>query len=69
MIDFYLDIAQKVMQNGNCSHRNFGAIIVKNNEIISEGYSFTIRRNMRTVEEKNSIKKQIIVVKKNCSKI
>lgn len=37
-INYYLDIAQTVLERGTCLRRNFGAIIVKNDEIISTGY-------------------------------
>ena len=36
-INYYLDIAQTVAARGTCLRRNFGAIIVKNDEIISTG--------------------------------
>lgn len=37
-INYYLDIAETVAARGTCLRRNFGAIIVKNDEIISTGY-------------------------------
>ncbi len=37
--NYYLDIAQTVAERGTCLRRNFGAIIVKNDEIISTGYT------------------------------
>lgn len=36
--NYYLDIAQAISARGTCIRRNFGAIIVKNDEIISTGY-------------------------------
>lgn len=38
-INYYLDIAETVLERGTCIRRNFGAIIVKNDEIISSGYT------------------------------
>ena len=38
-INYYLDIAQTVSERGTCLRRNFGAIIVKNDQIISTGYN------------------------------
>ena len=38
-INYYLDIAQAVLERGTCLRRNYGAIIVKNDEIISTGYA------------------------------
>lgn len=37
-INYYLDIASAVAERGTCIRRNFGAVIVKNDEIISTGY-------------------------------
>lgn len=37
-INYYLDIAETVLERGTCIRRKFGAIIVKNDEIISTGY-------------------------------
>lgn len=36
--NYYLDIAQTVAERGTCLRRNYGAIIVKNDEIVSTGY-------------------------------
>ncbi|MBR5152046.1 MAG: cytidine deaminase [Clostridia bacterium] len=36
--NYYLDIAETVIERGTCLRRNFGAIIVKNDEIVSTGY-------------------------------
>lgn len=38
-INYYLDIAEAVSKRGTCIRRNWGSIIVKNDEIISTGYS------------------------------
>lgn len=38
-INYYLDIAETVSKRGTCLRRNFGAIIVNNDEIISTGYT------------------------------
>ena len=37
-VNYYLDIAEAVAERGTCLRRNFGAVIVKNDEIISTGY-------------------------------
>ena len=36
--NYYLDIAETVSERGTCLRRRYGAIIVKNDEIISTGY-------------------------------
>ena len=38
-INYYLDIAETVAERGTCLRRNFGAIIVCNDEIVSTGYN------------------------------
>ena len=37
-INYYLDIAETVSERGTCLRRNFGAIIVNNDQIVSTGY-------------------------------
>lgn len=37
-INYYLDIAEVVLERGTCLRRSFGAIIVKNDQIVSTGY-------------------------------
>ncbi|HHV32739.1 deoxycytidylate deaminase [Caproiciproducens sp. LBM24188] len=37
--NYYLDIAETVLERGTCLRRNFGAIIVKHDEIVSSGYT------------------------------
>ena len=37
--NYYLDIAETVLERGTCLRRNFGAIIVQNDEIVSSGYT------------------------------
>ncbi|MBR4223384.1 MAG: cytidine deaminase [Oscillospiraceae bacterium] len=38
-INYYLDIAEAVLERGTCLRRNFGAVIVNRDEIISTGYT------------------------------
>lgn len=37
-INYYLDLAEVVSKRGTCLRRNYGAVIVKNDEVISTGY-------------------------------
>lgn len=37
-INYYLDIAETVLERGTCLRRNYGALIVKNDQIVSTGY-------------------------------
>ena len=38
-IDYYLDIAETVSERSTCLRKRYGAIIVKNDVIISTGYN------------------------------
>lgn len=37
--NYYLDIAESVLERGTCIRRLYGAVIVKNDEVISTGYA------------------------------
>ena len=37
-INYYLDLADIVSQRGTCLRKRYGAVIVKNDEVISTGY-------------------------------
>ena len=37
-INYYLDLAEVVAQRGTCLRRHYGAVIVKNDEVVSTGY-------------------------------
>lgn len=37
--NYYLDIAEIVLERGTCLRNNYGSVIVKNDEIISTGYT------------------------------
>ncbi len=36
---YYLNIAEEVSKRGTCLRNNYGSVIVKNDEIISTGYT------------------------------
>ncbi|MDR2035330.1 MAG: hypothetical protein LBP91_01460 [Coriobacteriales bacterium] len=38
-VNYYLDIAEQVLKRSTCLRRHFGAVIVKDDEVISTGYS------------------------------
>ena len=38
-VNYYLDMAQVALERGTCLRRNFGAVIVKNDTIVSTGYT------------------------------
>ena len=37
-VNYYLDLAEIVSQRGTCLRRRYGAVIVKNDEVVSTGY-------------------------------
>ena len=37
--NYYLDIAETVLERSTCERRHYGAIIVRNDEIVSTGYN------------------------------
>ncbi len=49
-VNYYLDIADTVSERSTCMRRKYGAIIVKDDEIISTGYNGAPRR-MRNCSE------------------
>ena len=48
--NYYLDIAETVLQRGTCRRRNYGSIIVKNDEIIATGYVGAPRKRTNCVD-------------------
>ena len=48
--NYYLDIAQTVIERATCLRRCYGAIIVKNDEIISTGYNGAPRGRRNCVD-------------------
>ena len=48
--NYYLDIAETVLERATCLRRVYGAIIVKNDEIISTGYNGALRGRKNCVD-------------------
>jgi dCMP deaminase len=48
--NYYLDIAESVLKRSTCIRRNYGAIIVRNDEIISTGYNGAPRGRKNCVD-------------------
>jgi dCMP deaminase len=42
--NYYLDLAETVLTRGTCLRRNHGAVIVKNDELVSSGYAGAPRK-------------------------
>ena len=49
-INYYLDIAESVAERGTCIRNNYGSIIVKNDEIISTGYTGAPRGRQNCID-------------------
>lgn len=58
-VNYYLDIAETVIERGTCLRRNFGAIIVKNDEIISTGYTGAPRGRKNCCDLKYCIREKM----------
>ena len=49
--NYYLDIAETVLERGTCLRRNYGAVIVKNDEIVSTGYTGSPRGCVNCIDK------------------
>ena len=57
----HLDIAETVLERGTCLRRNFGAIIVKNDEIVSTGYVGAPRGRQNCIDMGECIRQKLNV--------
>lgn len=57
--NYYLDIAETVLERGTCLRRNYGSIIVKNDEIISTGYTGAPRGRKNCIDLKKCIREEL----------
>lgn len=48
--EYYIDIAKSVSQRSTCLRRKFGAVIVKNDQIISTGYNGAPRKTTNCMD-------------------
>jgi dCMP deaminase len=55
-IDYYLRIAHTVSTNSKCSRRKFGAILVKDDVILSTGYNGSVRGSLNCGTEIKCLK-------------
>lgn len=46
-INYYLDISEVVAERSTCIRRQWGAIIVRNNSIMSSGFNRSTSRNVK----------------------
>ena len=59
--NYYLDIAETVLERGTCLRRNYGSIIVKNDEIISTGYTGSPRGRKNCIDLNFCIREKLNV--------
>ncbi len=57
--NYYLDIAQTVATRSTCLRKSFGAIIVKNDTIVSTGYNGAPRGRVNCCDLKTCIRDQL----------
>ena len=58
-VNYYLDLAEMVLQRGTCLRRNYGAVIVKNDEVISTGYVGAPRGRQNCTDLKVCIRQKL----------
>lgn len=59
--NYYLDIAETVLERGTCLRKNYGSIIVKNDEIISTGYNGAPRGRKNCIDINSCIREALNV--------
>ena len=60
-INYYLDIAQTVLERSTCLRRHYGAIIVRNDEIVSTGYNGAPRGRVNCTELGYCVRQQLAI--------
>ena len=57
--NYYLDIAETVLERSTCLRRRYGAIIVKNDVIVSTGYNGAPRGRANCIDRDNCLRDQL----------
>ena len=57
--NYYLDMAQVALERGTCLRRSFGAVIVKNDVIVSTGYNGAPRGRANCIDIGYCIRKKL----------
>lgn len=60
-INYYLDMAEVALERGTCLRRNYGAVIIKNDEVVSTGYVGAPRGRKNCCELKTCIREKLNV--------
>ena len=58
-MNYYLDMADAATGRGTCLRRNFGAIVVKNDEIVATGYTGAPRGRQNCCDLKRCIRQEL----------
>ena len=58
-VNYYLDMAQVALERGTCLRRNFGAVIVKNDAIVSTGYTGAPRGGQNCIDLGRCIRQEM----------
>jgi len=59
--NYYLDIAQTVIERSTCLRRQYGAIIVRNDEIVATGYNGAPRGRLNCSELGRCIREELSI--------
>lgn len=59
--NYYLDIAQTVLERSTCLRRHYGAIIVRNDEIVSTGYNGAPRGRVNCTELGYCVRQELAI--------
>jgi dCMP deaminase len=57
--EYYLNIAREVLERSTCTRSKFGAVLVKDDQIISTGYNGAPRKTMDCMERGNCLRKEL----------
>ena len=60
-INYYLDIADTVLKRSTCLRRKYGAIIVRNDEIISTGYNGAPRGRKNCTDMNSCMREKLCI--------
>lgn len=61
--NYYLDIAETVAERGTCLRRNYGSIIVSNDEIVSTGYTGAPRSRKNCIDVGECIRAKLNIAR------
>lgn len=59
--NYYLDIAESVLERSTCLRRHYGAVVVKNDEIVSTGYNGAPRGRANCIDLNKCIREELAV--------